>query len=138
MMTAIGLGSLRTMNTTLRLRTTLFQTMTDHQRKREAHVCKAEDFLSHFQCSQARKHLESNGLGDNTDPAIADQMTQKHPACKAPISTLSNDEMRLPRKGIDCDLFLWEIKVLKANVAPGLGCLHNKISLHQLSINPVR
>jgi hypothetical protein len=43
--------------------------------KEEAYVRKAADFVSHFQCSQARKHLQSNGLGNHTDPAIADQMT---------------------------------------------------------------
>jgi hypothetical protein len=94
-------------------------------KKEEAHVRKAADFLSHFQCSQARKQLQSNGLGNHTDPAIADQMTRKHPACKAHITTLSNDEMQLPRKEIDRDVFLWKIRALKADVAPGLGCLRN-------------
>jgi hypothetical protein len=57
----------------------------------------------------------------HTDPAIADQMTWKHLARKAPMTTLPNDEMQLPRKGIDRDVFLWEIRVLKADVVPGLG-----------------
>jgi hypothetical protein len=76
------------------------------EEKEEAHVPKAADFLFRFQCSQARNHLQSNGLGNHTDPAIADQMTRKHPACKAPMNTLSNDEMQLPRRGIDHDVFL--------------------------------
>ncbi len=95
---------------------------------------KAADFLSHFKCSQARKHLQSNGLGNHTDPAIADQMTWKYPACKAPITTLSNDEMQLPRKGIDSDVFLQEMRVLKADMAPGLGCPHNE-HLLTLAVN---
>jgi hypothetical protein len=104
------------------------------EEKEEAHVHKAADFLSHFQCSQARKHLQSNGLGNHTDPAIVDQMTLKHPACKAPITALSNDEMQLPRKGIDRDVFLWEIRALKADMAPGLGCLCLK-DLLALAVN---
>jgi hypothetical protein len=63
------------------------------EEKEEAHVRKAADFLSHFQCSRARKYLQSNGLGNHTDPAIADQMARKHPSHKAPMTTLSNDEM---------------------------------------------
>jgi hypothetical protein len=76
------------------------------EEKEEAHVRKAADFLSRFQCSRARKHQQSNGLGEHTDPAIADQMTRKHPARQAHITTLSNDEMQLPRKGIYHDVFL--------------------------------
>jgi hypothetical protein len=53
-------------------------------------------------------------------------MTQKHPAWKAPITTLSNDELHFSRKGIDRDVFLWEIWALKADLAPGLGCICNK------------
>ncbi len=87
---------------------------------------KSTDFLSCFQCSQARKHLQSNGLGDHTDPAIVDQMTWKHPVRKAPITTPSNNELHVSKKGIDCDVFLQEIWALKANMAPGLGCLCNK------------
>jgi hypothetical protein len=63
------------------------------EEKEEAHVHKAADFLSCIQCSHTRKHLQSNGLGNHTDPAIVDQMTRKHLACKAPTTTLSNDEM---------------------------------------------
>jgi hypothetical protein len=64
-------------------------------------------------------------------------MTRKHPACKAPIATLSNDEMQLPRIGIDRDMFLREIRALKADVAPGLGCLCNK-HLLALAVNQSR
>ncbi len=56
------------------------------EEKEEAYVHKAADFLFRFQCSQDRKHLQSNCLGNHTDPAIADQMTRKHPARKAPIT----------------------------------------------------
>jgi hypothetical protein len=96
------------------------------EEKEEAQVRKAADFLSRIQCSQARKHLQSNGLGNHTDPAIAEQMTWKHPAWKAPITTLLNNELLVARKGIDCGVFLWETWVLKADVAPGLGCLCNE------------
>jgi hypothetical protein len=102
--------------------------------KEEAHVRKAADFLSRFQCSQARRHLQSYGLGNHTDTAIADQMTWKHPVHKAPVTALSNDEMQFPRKGIDHDLFLWEIRTLKVDVAPGLGCLRNE-HLLALAVN---
>jgi hypothetical protein len=106
------------------------------EEKEEAHKRKATDFSSRFQCSQsqARKHLQSNGLGNHTDPAIADQMTRKHPARKAPMTTLTYDEMQLPRKGIDCEVFLWEIRVLKADLAPGLSSLCHK-HLLTLAVN---
>jgi hypothetical protein len=97
-------------------------------------VRKAADFLSCFQCSQARKHPQSNGLGDHTDPAIVDQMTWRHPARKAPITTPSNDELRVSRKGIDHNVYLWEVQALKSDVVPGLGCLYNK-HLLPLAIN---
>jgi hypothetical protein len=42
--------------------------------------------------------------------------------------------MGLPRKGIDHDVLLWEIRALKADVAPGLGCLHNE-HLLTLAVN---
>jgi hypothetical protein len=61
-------------------------------------------------------------------------MTRKHPAHEAPITTLSNDEMRLPRKGFHPDVFLWEIRALKADMAPELGCLCNEHFL-ALAIN---
>jgi hypothetical protein len=92
-------------------------------------VHEAANFLSRFQCSQARKHLQSNGLGDHTDPAIVSQMAQKYPARKAPTTTLSNDELRVSRKGIDHDVFLWEIWALTSDVAPGLCCLQNEYLL---------
>ncbi len=71
-----------------------------------------------------------------TDPAIVDQMTRKHPARKAPITTLSNDEMQLARKGIDRDVFPCKIRVLKADLAPGLGCLRNSHCLMLAMNNP--
>ena len=105
------------------------------EEKEEMHVCKAVDFLSCFQFSQARKHLQSNGLGNHTDPAIADQISWKHPAWKAPITTWSNNELLVSRKGIDRDIFFLESWALKADVAPGLGCLRNE-HLLALAINP--
>jgi hypothetical protein len=107
---------------------------TSLEEKEEAHVRMAADFLSHFQCSQARNHLQSNGLGDHTNPAIANQMIWKHTARKTPIITLSNDEIQLPRKGIDRDMFLWEIRALEADVAPELSCLRNE-HLLALAVN---
>ena len=37
------------------------------EEKEEVHVRKALDFLSRFQYSQARKHQQSNGLGNHID-----------------------------------------------------------------------
>jgi len=54
--------------------------------KDEALIRKAADLLSCFQCSKARKHLQSNGLGDHADPNIIDQMKRKHPLRKRPIT----------------------------------------------------
>jgi hypothetical protein len=42
--------------------------------------------------------------------------------------------MLLPRKEIDRDMFLWDIRALKADVAPGLGCLRNE-HLLALAVN---
>ena len=69
--------------------------------KDEAAVRKAADLLSRFQCSKARKYLQSNGLGDHQNPSIIDQMCRKHPQCKQSISPLSEGESQIPRKGIN-------------------------------------
>ncbi len=112
--------------------------MTDHQSKRRKHICAR--LQTSYPISNAAKPgntYSQKGLGNHTDPAIADQMTWKHPARKAPITTLSNDKMQLPRKGIDRDVFHWEIMVLKADMAPGLGCLWNE-HLLALAVNQSR
>ncbi len=122
------MGSLQTTNTTLCSSTTLFGMTTDHRRKRRKHMfakLQTSCLVSNV-AKPGSTYIQSNGLSNHTDPASVDQMTRKHPAQKAPITTLSNDEMRLPKKGIDRDMFLQEIRVLKADVAPGLGCLCNK------------
>lgn len=56
------------------------------EEKELAYIRKATDLLSRFQCSKARKCLQSNGLGNHTDAEVVDQMKRKHPACKTPIT----------------------------------------------------
>ena len=102
-----------------------------------AAIRKAADLLARFQCSKARKHLQSNGLGDHTDEAIIEQMTRKHPARKKPITPLSNEDLEKPRRGISREIFAKQIAGLKHDVAPGLGCLRNE-HLLALLLNPDR
>ena len=64
--------------------------------KDEAKIRKATDLLSRFQCSKARKYLQSNGLGNHTDNAIAEQMKWKHPKRKIPIMQLTDAELQVP------------------------------------------
>ena len=59
--------------------------------KDEAKIRKAADLLSRFQCSNALKYLQSNGLGNHTEDAIAEQMKRKHPKWKLPITQLTDD-----------------------------------------------
>jgi hypothetical protein len=42
--------------------------------------------------------------------------------------------MQLHGKGIDRDVFIWEIRALNADVAPGLRCLRNE-HLLALAVN---
>ena len=62
-------------------------------------------------------------------------MRRKHPARKAPITPLSEDELAVPRKGIDRGVLVAKLKGLKHDVAPGLGCLRNE-HLLALLLNP--
>jgi hypothetical protein len=50
---------------------------------------------------------------------------------------LTNKELSKPRKGIDREVFDKELKPLKHDIAPGLGCIQNK-HLLALFINPNR
>jgi len=83
----------------------------------EAQIRKAADLLSRFQCSKARKHLQSNGLGDHANPDIIEQMKRKHPLRKKTASLLSASELQVERK------------------SPGLGCMRNE-HLLALTLNP--
>ena len=105
--------------------------------KDETKIRKAADLLSRFQCSKARKCLQSNGLGDHTEESIVEQMKRKHPARKKPITPLTEEELQAPRKGIDRDVFRKRLSQLKHDIAPGLGCLRNE-HLLALLLNPDR
>ena len=74
-----------------------------------------------------------NGLADDRDPAIIEQMRRKHPACKQPIDPLSPEELQALRKGIDRATFIRLLWQLKTDVSPGLGCLRNE---HLLALLP--
>jgi hypothetical protein len=50
---------------------------------------------------------------------------------------LTNKELSRPRKGIDRAVFDKELKSLKHDIAPGIGCIRNK-HLLALLINPNR
>ena len=102
-----------------------------------AAIRKAADLLARFQCSKARKHLQSNGLGDHTDENIIEHMTHNHPARKKPITPLSNEDLEKPRRGISRELFAKQIAGLKHDVASGLGCLQNE-HLLAILLNPNR
>ena len=94
--------------------------------KDEAKLRKASDLLTRMQCSKARKYLQSNGLGDHTDNAIVQQMMRKYPACKQPITLITEAELQSPHKGINSETFHERLKGLNHNVAPGIGGLRNK------------
>ena len=93
------------------------------------------DLLTCFQCIKAWKYLQFNGLGDQTDAEIVDQMKQKHTACKRPITPLSDAELEILQKGISHDVLVHKLGQLKHDVAPGLGYLRNKhlTALQQLN-----
>ena len=61
--------------------------------KDEDLIRKAADLLSRFQCSKSRKHLQSNGLGDHTNPDIIDQMKRNPPLRKNVITPLTGAEL---------------------------------------------
>ena len=103
----------------------------------EAQLRAAADLLSRFQCSKARKLLQSNGLGDREDPAIVEQMTRKHPKRKEAIAELTAAELEAPRKGLSREVFGDKLRELKHDVAPGLGCFRNEHML-ALNLNPAR
>ena len=105
----------------------------------EAKIRKAADLLSRFQCSKARKYLQSNGLGDHTKDSIVEQMKQKqkHLKQKLLITQLTDAELQVPQKGINSEVFRKRLRQLKHDVAPGLGCLRNEHIL-ALLINPDR
>ena len=62
----------------------------------EAKIRKAADLLSRFQYSKACKYLQSNGLGDHTEDATAEQMKRKYPKQKLPITQLTDAELQVP------------------------------------------
>jgi hypothetical protein len=71
------------------------------EKEGEEKICKIHDHLSKFQCRLARKLALSNRLGNHTKPEIIEQVQQKHPPCKTPITPLTNEELSRPRKGIN-------------------------------------
>ena len=93
--------------------------------KEEAQIRRAAELLERFQCSKARRYLQSNGMGDHRNPDIVQQMKRKHPARKKAIRKLTEAELEFGRKGINRDVFDLKHRQLKHDVAPALGCLRN-------------
>ena len=51
-----------------------------------------------------------NGLGDHADRKIVVQMTRKHPKRKEPIAGLTAEQLEMPRKDLNREVFgdkLW-------------------------------
>ena len=69
------------------------------EEKEATKVRKVCDLLSRFQCSKARKHATSNGLGDICNANIVQQMQRKHPGRKKEIVPLTPDELDAKQKG---------------------------------------
>ena len=103
----------------------------------EAQIRAAADLLSQFQCSKARKLLQSNGLGDHINPKIVAQMKRKHPKRKKLIAGLTAEQLEAPRKGLSMKVFGAKLRGLKHDVALGFGCLRNE-HLLALNLNPAR
>ena len=97
----------------------------------------ASEFLAQSQYSRARRHLQSFGLGDHTDPEIIRQMETKHPKRKEPIKPLTEEQLGAVRKGLDRKRFMEELGRLKYNTVPGLGGLRNE-HITALKLNPRR
>ena len=89
-------------------------------------IRKAADLIGRFQLGKARRHLQSNSLGNHTDNNIIQQLHRKHPARKKAMTPLTEEELNIQRKGISKEVFDKELIALKHDVAPGLGCLRNE------------
>ena len=88
--------------------------------------CKVCDFLSRFQCSRARKHATSNGLGNINSEDIMEQMKRKHPSRKTEIAPLTELEASTARKGINRDSLQTALLRLKHDTSPGFGGERNE------------
>ena len=51
---------------------------------------------------------------------------RKHPAQKKPITPLTVEELQIPCKGINSEVFRERLKHLKHDTAPGIGCIRNE------------
>ena len=103
----------------------------------EAKLWPASELVSRFQCSKARKFLQSNGLGDHNDPAIVEQIQAKYPRRKEAVTPLTAAELEALQKGICGEVLCTKLGQLNHDVAPGLGGLRNE-HLHTLIMNEKR
>ncbi len=135
-MTAVTrLGLLQIMNMTSYLHKRLLRSAMEQLRRRRMSLCARLQTLC---CaSNAVKPESICSQMDCVITPILLLLTRKHPSWKIATTAPSDKELHVAKKGINCNVFMWDIRALKVDVAPGLGCHCNK-HLLALAINTSR